>query len=87
MCWVTVGYLVAASYCPVTLAGMRPRSLTGMLLAFAHARMSPLRSRAAEVRAFPECLCVFLAEIDLVFRAVYREPQRLVGGTPIEIIF
>jgi hypothetical protein len=44
--WVTVGYLAAAWYCSATLAvaGMRPRSLTGMPLAFAHARMSPLRS-------------------------------------------
>jgi hypothetical protein len=41
---VTVGYLVAAWYCSATLAGMRPRSLTGMPLAFAHARMSPPRS-------------------------------------------
>jgi hypothetical protein len=41
--WVTAGYLVAAWYCPATLAGMRPRSLTGMPLAFAHARMSALR--------------------------------------------
>jgi len=48
---VTAGYLVAASYCPATLAGMRPRSLTGMPWAFAHARMPPLRSRAAAVRA------------------------------------
>jgi len=36
---------------------------------------------------FSECLCVFLAEIDLVLRAAYREPQRLVGGSPVEIIF
>ena len=34
---VAVGYLVAAWYCPATLAGMRPRSLTGMPWAFAHA--------------------------------------------------
>ena len=47
----SAGYLVAASYCSTTLAGMRPRSLTGMPSAFAHARMSPLRSRAADVRA------------------------------------
>src|SRR6266487_3887306 len=49
--WVAVGYLVAAWYWAATLAGMRPRSLTGMPLAFAHARISALRSRAAEVRA------------------------------------
>ncbi len=48
---MTIGYLVAASYCPATLAGMRPRELTGMPWAFAHARMPPLRWRAAEVRA------------------------------------
>ena len=34
---------VPASYCSTTLAGMRPRSLTGMPLSFAHARMSLLR--------------------------------------------
>ena len=33
--WVAVGYLVAAWYWAATLAGMRPRSLTGMPLAFA----------------------------------------------------
>ncbi len=41
--WVAVGYLVAAWYCAATLAGMRPRPLTGMPLAFAHARISALR--------------------------------------------
>jgi hypothetical protein len=46
----SAGYLVAASYCSATLAGMRPRSLTGMPWAFAHARMSPLRSSADEIR-------------------------------------
>src|SRR6266568_4860251 len=35
----------------------------------------------------PEGLRVLLAEIDLVLRAAYREPHRLVGLTPIEIIF
>jgi hypothetical protein len=38
-------------------------------------------------KSLPGCLYVILAEIDLVFRAAYREPYRLVGGTPIEIIF
>jgi hypothetical protein len=37
--------------------------------------------------SLPEFLRVFLAEIDLVFRAAYREPHPLVGGAPIEIIF
>jgi len=36
---------------------------------------------------FSECLCVLLAEIDLVLRAAYREQQHLVGGTPVKIIF
>ena len=42
--------VVAASYCSTTLAGMRPRSLTAMPCSFAHARMSPLRSRLDGVR-------------------------------------
>jgi hypothetical protein len=46
----SAGYLVAAWYCSATLTGMRPRSLTAMPWVFAHARMSPLRSRADEVR-------------------------------------
>jgi hypothetical protein len=37
-------HLAAASYRSALLAGMRPRSLTGMLWPFARARMSPLRS-------------------------------------------
>jgi hypothetical protein len=32
----------------------------------------------------PEYPCVLLAEIDLVFGAAYREPDRLGGGTPAE---
>jgi len=39
--------LVAAWYCSTTLAGMRPRALTVMSWSFAHARISPLRSRLA----------------------------------------
>src|SRR6266480_960125 len=39
--------LVAAWYCSTTLAGMRPRALTAMSWSFAHARISPLRSRFA----------------------------------------
>ena len=42
--------LAAAWYCSTTLAGMRPRSLTAMPWPFAHARISPLRSRRAAVR-------------------------------------
>ena len=33
---------IADSYCSTTLAGMRPRSLTGMPWSFAHARTAPL---------------------------------------------
>src|SRR6266516_3759395 len=43
-------HLAAASCGSAMLAGMRPRSLTGMLWPFAHARVSPLRSRGDEVR-------------------------------------
>jgi hypothetical protein len=46
---------VAASYCSATPAGIRPRSLTGMPWAFAHARMLPLRWRADVVRAGRRC--------------------------------
>jgi len=42
---------VAAWYCSITLAGIRPRSLTAMPWSLAHARTSPLRCRPAGVRA------------------------------------
>ena len=41
----------AAWYCSNTLAGIRPRALTAMPWALAHARTSPLRCRPADVRA------------------------------------
>ncbi len=37
-------------YCSITLAGIRPRSLTARPSSLAHARTSPLRCRPAEVR-------------------------------------
>src|SRR6266487_4508813 len=53
----------AAWYCSITLAGIRPRSLTVMPWSLAHARTSPLRCRPAEVRAVPRPSAARLAGV------------------------